>query len=613
MSAQAFLSAISQIAFLALFGIAALRLARRVSWVTLDAFAFFGAIAVLLVIGDAVRWLSIDAPEIVATITWVGVTALPYLLLRLVDDFRPQPTFLMVGAALAYGVVALIGILAPQPWSPAVSLVSVSFFVVLGMYASLAFLREAMRTTGVTKRRMVAVAIGSGSLAGVLLLAGIRVVWPDAGDVIAVVSQVMTLIVVFSYFVGFAPPGFLRRAWQEPALRSMLIASPGLVRLPDAAAVGAHFERQAAAATGAEGARLGIWNEAQGFLQFGEHPIGQNQIRPGEFVSGRAFERQETIYTSRPDRDAPEHADEYRKTGIQALVSTPVTSDGLRLGVLTVYAARPPAFTDDVVGILELVAEQVALVLRSRQLLDEAAHVQALAEVTRLKNDFLSVVAHDVRTPLTTILLNVEMLQQAPAADEGSARRLTSLRSEAIRLRDLVEDYLSLMRAEEVGELRLADHDLAGLVRETVDNMAEADSRVRMGGDTSVVGAFDARRIAQLVQNLVGNAFKYSEEGVDVDVRTEGPEAVIEVRDHGIGVPKADLPRLFERFHRGTNTDDRRHSGMGLGLYICRQIAEAHGGSISVASRVGEGSSFVVRLPRRHATTAPADVAEVAQ
>ncbi len=605
MSAQALLSAINQVVLLALFAIAAARLARRFSWVSLDTFAFFGVIALLLLVGDVVRLFSIDAPETVAIITWLGVVTLPYLLLRLVDDFRPQHSALMLGAAVAYIAIALVGILAPQPHPPALSLLAVAFFVTVGLYASLAFLREAMRTAGVTQRRMLAVAIGSGVLASVLLLAGVRLVWPDAGDAIAVVSQVASVVMAFSYFVGFAPPAFLRRAWQEPALRTMLSSSPDLVRLPDAGAVASHFERQAIAATGAEGARLGLWDEASGMLLFGDHPIGHNRIRPGEFVSGRSFERQRTFYTSNPQRDAPEHAEDYRRTGIQAIVSTPVTSAGRPLGVLTVYAARPPAFTDDVVRVVELVAEQAALVLRSQQLLQEAAHVQALAEVTRLKNDFLSVVAHDVRTPLTTILLNVEMLQQSNGAGDNASRRLESLHSEAIRLRDLVEEYLGLMRAEEEQELRFDTHDLVQVVRDNLQGMPQADQRVRLSGDASLTGSFDERRISQLVQNLVGNALKYSDAEVEVDLHVSGEEVILEVRDRGIGIPEADLPRLFERFHRGTNTDDRRHSGMGLGLYICRQVAEAHGGTISVSSRVNEGAQFIVRLPRLVAADDP--------
>jgi signal transduction histidine kinase len=108
----------------------------------------------------------------------------------------------------------------------------------------------------------------------------------------------------------------------------------------------------------------------------------------------------------------------------------------------------------------------------------------------------------------------------------------------------------------------------------------------------------DGGRVGQLIQNLVGNALKYSEppDRVRLFIGAEDGHAVIRVTDHGIGVPDADIPYLFERFHRGSNTDDRRYRGLGLGLYICRQVANEHGGDISVTSRVDEGTTFTARL-----------------
>ena len=114
-----------------------------------------------------------------------------------------------------------------------------------------------------------------------------------------------------------------------------------------------------------------------------------------------------------------------------------------------------------------------------------------------------------------------------------------------------------------------------------------------------MTGTFDAARLRQLIQNLVGNAVKYSDAAEPVELRIwrEDGVAQLTVTDHGIGIPDEDLPLLFERFHRGSNTDDRRYRGLGLGLYICRQIADEHGGTINVTSRVGEGTTFHVTLP----------------
>jgi signal transduction histidine kinase len=114
-----------------------------------------------------------------------------------------------------------------------------------------------------------------------------------------------------------------------------------------------------------------------------------------------------------------------------------------------------------------------------------------------------------------------------------------------------------------------------------------------------VLGTYDSLRIFQLLENLVENAVKYSPEGGAVHVRAwqEDGWNHLAVEDEGIGIPADDLPSIFNRFHRGTNVDDRRFAGMGLGLFICRGIAEQHGGRISATSTPGKGTTFRVDLP----------------
>ena len=598
MSAQDFLGYVSQAIYLVLFAVVSVRFARRPTWASFDTFLFFAIIAVLLLAGDAAQAFGFEGHPLLNILYWVGVSALPFILLRLVDDFRPQPMWVMATASVAFLAVSAVGFVAPQPWG-AVSLVVVVFVVILGLYASLGFLREARRSTGVTRRRMQAVAFGSGLLAVVLMLAGVRVVLPASTEWLTLVSQAIGLVLVLSYYVGFAPPGALRRAWQEPTLRALLAEAPELVQLPDARAVANRLEERAAGATGADGAAIGLWDEdAQQLVFSGEG--ADTHVAPGEFIAGRSFERQELIFSDRAERDAPEHADFYRRSGIHAIAAAPISADDRRLGVLVVYAARPPLFTDDVLSLIGLMSEQAALVLRSQQLLREAAKVRAMAEVTRMKDDFLSVVAHDVRTPLTAILLNAELLERGMQQADQNARRASSLRGEALRLKQLVEDYLDVVRSDHQRTGRREPHDLAELVQEAAIGTIGANGRVRMGPVEPVPGSFDGPRIQQLVQNLVSNALKYSETEAEVEVALTADDewATLTVADRGIGIPESDLGLLFERFHRGQNTDDRRYGGLGLGLYICRQVAEEHGGSIDVKSRVGEGTTFTVRLAR---------------
>ena len=120
-----------------------------------------------------------------------------------------------------------------------------------------------------------------------------------------------------------------------------------------------------------------------------------------------------------------------------------------------------------------------------------------------------------------------------------------------------------------------------------------------MAAENPVVGTYDPQRIAQVLENLVENAVKYSPEATEVriGVGQRDAQATLDVSDDGIGIPAEDLPRVFDRFYRAANVDDRRFAGMGLGLFICRGIVEQHGGRIWVESTVGAGSTFHVTLP----------------
>ena len=113
------------------------------------------------------------------------------------------------------------------------------------------------------------------------------------------------------------------------------------------------------------------------------------------------------------------------------------------------------------------------------------------------------------------------------------------------------------------------------------------------------MGLYDRVRVERLIENLIENAAKYSppDTPIEVHVRRNGTEVLVSVRDHGIGIPPHDRDRIFQRFERATNVDDRSYPGTGLGLYICRGIAESHGGRIWVESEIGAGSTFHVALP----------------
>jgi signal transduction histidine kinase len=299
----------------------------------------------------------------------------------------------------------------------------------------------------------------------------------------------------------------------------------------------------------------------------------------------------------------PANAGLYRAYGVTAMLAAPITAGERRLGVLMVYAPRAPIFADSDLELVRLLADQATVVLESRALIDEAARVRAREEATRLKDDFLSSAAHDLRTPLTTLLGQAQLLARQASRDALSPAYTTGIERlvrEARRLSTLVAELLDASRAD---RRQLVGHrepvDLAARARESCERQTSGRHACRVVADGPVMGDYDPVRVQQLLDNLIENAVKYSPEGGEVQVRVwqEDGAARLSVADRGIGIPPDDLPRLFDRYHRGTNVDDRRFSGMGLGLYICRGIAEQHGGRIWAESVPGQGATFHVALP----------------
>jgi signal transduction histidine kinase len=237
----------------------------------------------------------------------------------------------------------------------------------------------------------------------------------------------------------------------------------------------------------------------------------------------------------------------------------------------------------------------------------EAARAEA-EEAARVRQDFLSIAGHELKTPLTSVLLNLHAvdraLREGPlASDPRLAARWDSLQRQVGRLEGLVDQLLDVSRIT-AGKLVLSPEplDLARVAREVADRFADAPDRstVEVRADRPVEGEWDRLRIEQILTNLLSNAVKYGEgKPITVEIAASGSgagrQASIEVRDRGIGIGPEELGRIFGRFERGTS--ERHYGGLGLGLWIVHQMVEAMGGTIDVASTPNVGSTFTVHLP----------------
>ena len=240
---------------------------------------------------------------------------------------------------------------------------------------------------------------------------------------------------------------------------------------------------------------------------------------------------------------------------------------------------------------------------------DATAHVQLMAELreaVQVRDEFVAVAAHELNTPLTALSLQVQRLR-SPRTGEAITPELLANRAQQMersvrRLARLVNELLDVSRISSGRlELRREPVDLRRLVENVLEQLAgpaaQAGCELRLVGPDALWGHWDPMRLEQVAVNLVSNALKFGA-GHPVELALAAPPGLarLSVRDQGLGIPEQEHQRIFERFERAVSA--QHHGGMGLGLWISRQIVAAHGGELDVVSAPGEGASFSVTLPR---------------
>ncbi len=244
-------------------------------------------------------------------------------------------------------------------------------------------------------------------------------------------------------------------------------------------------------------------------------------------------------------------------------------------------------------------------VTERKKIEERAALYRKAQQEVRERDEFLSIASHELRTPVTALQLQLQMLQRSAGRSSGGLpaillQKIEGLERQTRRIALLVNELLDVSRMR-LGhfELKREDVDLAQLAREAVEQLR--DEVERTGSTLSflaqpAVGCWDRLRIEQVVTNLVANAVKFGEgKPITVSVAADPGLARITVEDHGIGIAPEDQSRVFGRFERAVPA--RNFGGLGLGLYITREIVEAHGGTIQLQSAPGSGSVFTVELP----------------
>jgi signal transduction histidine kinase len=352
---------------------------------------------------------------------------------------------------------------------------------------------------------------------------------------------------------------------------------------------------------------------------YGVAKLKQIQVAPGEARCGRAFQTGQPELYSTPETIAaavanmtPANREIMTSATVglqepQSAVCIPLISGETKIGVLMLENLRDAnSFVRADLPFLQTVTDLIALSVEGARLREDFQSAQALAEANRLKAELISTLAHEMRTPLTSIkgYSTALLMEEVTFKPETQREFLQFIDEECDVLQALIHDLLESSIID-AGLLRLEPQPvkLPPLVKSVMDDMARRTDKHRFLVDFPehfpILDA-DPDRIVQVLRNLVDNAVKYSPEGGLIVVRGEvrKEEVVVSVADQGVGLTPEHLNRLFEKFFRAKSSLGRHVVGSGLGLPISRTIVESHGGRIWAESQVGEGTTLYFTLPR---------------
>jgi two-component system, OmpR family, sensor kinase len=325
------------------------------------------------------------------------------------------------------------------------------------------------------------------------------------------------------------------------------------------------------------------------------------------------FQTGQTFVTGHLDQDAEELRGVKQGLGIRSKIGVPLHVAGDRRGMVMIASLQPDFFSAEDVAFAESIVRWVGVVTHKAELGQEIAR-NAVAQGRRaVAEELITVLAHDLRNFVTPIGARLQLMRRRALRDqrERDVGDCDAADRAIGRLNRLIADLLDVARLDQgILKLDIQPVNLAGMAQEVASALATPDHPVDVSCGEETVIAADPDRLRQCVENLVANAMRYSprDAPVQINVSRERHDdsdcGVLEVRDQGPGIAADVMPHIFERFSAGAKS-----VGLGLGLYLAKSIAAAHGGDLTVASTPGKGAQFVLKLPSfRDTATADDDI-----
>src|SRR6266852_1459373 len=572
---------ITDIAYLLLgiaLGIAAVGAAiRSHERARIDVAILFGTLAATVAIQE-IHLLScsgaagcLDVPA-ANQLTTALVLILPFALLRLVDDVGDVPRWQLWTAAVSLVVLAAaFAIWGADP--PAWLVLLLTVYLIVGTsYAAWAFARRAQLTTGITRRRMAAIAWGCALIAATIILAVLAQVTPDNSQLLTALVRLTGLVSGLCFWAGFFPPNWLSQTWRLPELLgylrpTRLMAVPrgqqGLAT--DAMAI----ERLCAATAATTGARrvfLILEDPVRHDLYLWGAPSARIDL-DAELVGKVLRSRRPIVIRDVTPDDMPPAI--VAVFGSESLPRTamlvPIALDGRNVGMLAAFAEKGPMFVEDDLEVVSFFAAEAAAILQVQRYRQSVNELEALREADRLKDEFMAVVSHELRTPLTAIsgYSDILLRKLTGPLNERQERQVVGIRDAARRLLSLINDLLDVSKLEAgtldlhltaIDPLGVIERAIAGLRVIAMTKGVNIEMREPPASLPDVCA--DDERLQQILVNRLMNAIKVTPGGGSVwiaattepGIRPATTDIVFSVEDTGVGLEPGQVARVWERF-----------------------------------------------------------------
>ncbi len=546
----------------------------------------------------------------------IGIASLPILLLRMVGYFRVVPHNTK-RAGLAGWIASCIGIiLFDTSTVPVVMLLVIVYFVVVSGYAVFAFIRAATNSTGVAQRRLRFAAVASGLLVLLIIIVGMRLVMRDYWPNITPFVQVFTTATVVMFYLGFAPPRWLRQGWQFEELRAYLLEDIAKLDKLSPVDVLARLRQAVMRAMGAQKVFIALWDTDNSVLRLQEQankfPLTDDTINTG--IVRRVWQVDEPTLVQKMVDLSDSDRQMMRALDSEMLFIVPIATQDTPLGVLLVFLEYGSLFADDDLSLLNVFSQQTAIFLENYNVMEQQRRyardlesvvnqrTQALQRSNYELQQFAYVASHDLQEPLRMVVSYLQLIDDRYISKmDHEAREFIGFAVDgAKRMKSLIEALLAYSRVETKDQL-FTLLDIQKILDEVLKLMKvsieEQNAVITLDEKLPQLQANEPMMI-QLFQNLISNGMKYQQDSqpeVHIGATRKGAEWEFSVRDNGIGIAPKDLERIFvifQRLHTG-----QQYPGTGIGLAVCKKVVEHHGGRIWAESTVGVGTTFYFTIP----------------